>query len=108
MIHKGYVYWCWRGLYCLDFKTGKPIWRGGVFGDTASCIATTDDRLIIWGRRGDLVLAETAQRAPKKYQEVARQKDLMENDAWPHIVLSQGQLYCRDRDGNMQCFVLSR
>jgi outer membrane protein assembly factor BamB len=108
VIHKGYVYWCWRGLYCLDFKTGKPIWRGGVFGDTASCIATTDDRLIIWGRRGDLVLAETAQRAPKKYQEVARQKDLMENDAWPHIVLSQGQLYCRDRDGNMQCFVLSR
>ncbi len=108
VIHKGYVYWCWRGLYCLDFKTGKPIWRGGVFGDTASCIATTDDRLIIWGRRGDLVLAETATRSPKKYQELARRKDLMENDAWPHIVLSAGQLYCRDRDGNMQCFRLSK
>ena len=108
VIHKGYVYWCWRGLYCLDFKTGKPIWRGGVFGDTASCIATTDDRLIIWGRRGDLVLAETATRSPKKYQELARRKDLMENDAWPHIVLSDGQLYCRDRDGNMQCFRLSK
>ena len=108
VIHKGYVYWCWRGLYCLDFKTGKPIWRGGVFGDTASCIATTDDRLIIWGRRGDLVLAETAGRSPKKYQELARKKDLMENDAWPHVVLSAGQLYCRDRDGNMQCFQLTR
>ena len=108
VIHKGYVYWCWRGLYCLDFKTGEPIWRGGGFGDTASCIATTDDRLIIWGRRGDLVLAETATRSPKKYQELARRKDLMENDAWPHIVLSGGQLYCRDRDGNMLCFVLSR
>ncbi len=108
VIHKGYVYWCWRGLYCLDFKTGQPIWRGGVFGDTASCIVTSDDRLIIWGRRGDLVLAETVGRSARKYTELARRKDLMENDAWPHIVLSGGQLYCRDRDGNMQCFVLSR
>jgi len=54
------------------------------------------------------VLAETADRSAKKYTELARRRDLMENDAWPHIVLSGGQLYCRDRDGNMQCFVLSR
>ena len=66
VIHKGHVYWCWRGLYCLDFKTGKPIWRGGRFGNTASCIVTSDDRLIIWGRLGDLVLAETADRSAKK------------------------------------------
>ena len=32
----------------------------------------------------------------------------MKNDAWPHIVLSKGRLFCRDRDGNMKCFVLSR
>ena len=108
VIHKGHVYWCWRGLYCLDFQTGKPIWRGGVFGDTASCIVTSDDRIIVWGRRGALVLAEPAVRSPKKYTELARRKDLMKNDAWPHIVLSRGRLFCRDRDGNMKCFVLSR
>ena len=61
---------------------------------------------MIWGRRGDLVLAETADRSPDKYTELARQKDLMENDAWPHIVLAGGKLYCKDRDGNMKCFVV--
>jgi len=108
VIHKGHVYWCWRGLYCLDFQTGKPIWRGGVFGDTASCIVTSDDRIIAWGRRGDLVLAETATRSATRYTELARRKNLMKNDAWPHIVLADGRLYCRDRDGNMLCFDLKR
>ncbi|MEE2991285.1 MAG: PQQ-binding-like beta-propeller repeat protein, partial [Planctomycetota bacterium] len=106
VIYNGHVYWCWRGVYGLNFENGKPVWRGGVFGDTASCIVTSDGRLVIWGRRGDLVLAETADRSPKTYTELARQKDLMENDAWPHIVLSGGQLYCKDRDGNMKCFTL--
>ena len=106
VIYNGHVYWCWRGVYCLDFETGTPVWRGGVFGDTASCIVTSDGRLVIWGRRGDLVLAETADRSPRKYTELSRQKNLMENDAWPHIVLSAGRLYCKDRDGNIKCFTL--
>lgn len=106
VIYNGHVYWCWRGVYCLDFETGTPVWRGGIFGDTASCIVTSDGRLVIWGRRGDLVLAETADRSPRKYTELSRQKNLMENDAWPHIVLSAGRLYCKDRDGNIKCFTL--
>ena len=108
VIYKGHVYWCWRGVYCLDFETGKPVWRGGRFGDTASCIVTSDGRLIIWGRRGDLVLAETVDRSARKYTELARQKDLFETDAWPHVVLAAGRLYCKDRSGNMKCFVLAR
>ena len=107
IIHNGHVYWCWRGVYCLNFETGKPIWRGGkAFGDTASCIATSDGRLIIWGRRGDLALAETADRSPKKYTELFRKRGLLKNDVWPHIVLSGGKLYCKDRDGNMACYAL--
>ena len=27
-------------------------------------------------------------------------------DLYKHIVLSGGQLYCKDRDGNMKCFTL--
>jgi hypothetical protein len=92
----------------LDFNTGKPIWRGGRgFGDTASCTATSDDRLIVWGRRGDLALVETAERLPRKYTEFARKKDVFETDVWPHIVLSGGRLFCKDRDGNSKCFRLS-
>jgi len=107
VIHNGHIYWCWRGVYCLDFKTGEPVWRGGRgFGDTASCIATTDGRLIIWGRRGDLALVETADHSPKEYTELSRRKGILKNDVWPHIVLSGGRLFCKDRDGNMVCFAL--
>ena len=107
VIHKGHVYWCWRGVYCLNFKTGKPVWRGGRnFGDTASCIATSDGRLIVWGRRGDLALVETAQRSPRSYKELARKRGVFKTDVWPHIVLAGGRLYCKDRDGNLKCFVL--
>ena len=105
VIHKGGVYWCWRGVYCLDFATGKLIWRGGRgFGDTGSCIATSDDRLIVWGRRGDLALVETAERSPRKYTELARSSGLFKTDVWPHIVLSGARLVCKDRAGNIKCF----
>ena len=106
VIHKGHIYWCWRGLYCLNFETGKPLWRGGIFGDTASCLVTSDDRLIVWADRGDLVLTETAVRSPKKYTELARHRGIFQSDVWPHIVLSNGRLYCKDRSGNLKCFEL--
>ncbi len=106
VIHKGHVYWCWRGMYCLEFDTGKPIWRGGKYGQTASCIATSDDRLIVWAKHGDLVLVETAGRSPKKYTELSVKPKTLEKDVWPHIVLAGGKLYCKDRDGNLKCFKL--
>ena len=106
VIHKGRIYWCWRGVYCLDFETGRPLWRGGVFGDTASCLVTSDDRLIVWADRGELVLAETATRSPKQYTELARRRGIFQSDVWPHIVLSDGRLFCKDRNGNIKCFKL--
>ena len=106
VIHKGFVYWCWRGVYCLDFATGKPIWRGGRFGDTGSLLATSDDRLIVWADRGELALVESATREPKGYKELARKRRVFATDVWPHIVLSNAKLYCKDRDGNLKCFKL--
>ena len=106
VIHKEHIYWCWRGVYCLDFATGRPLWRGGVFGDTASCLVTSDDRLIVWADRGELVLTETATRSPKQYTELARRRGIFESDVWLHIVLSDGRLFCKDRNGNIKCFKL--
>jgi outer membrane protein assembly factor BamB len=106
VIHKGYVYWCWRGLYCLDFETGKPIWRGGRFGDVASLLVTSDDRLVVWAGRGELVLVESANREPADYKELSRTPQIFASDVWPHLVLSGGKLYCKDRDGNVKCFPL--
>ena len=42
----------------MNFETGKPIWRGGRgYGDTASCLATSDGRLIFSARLIDEALA---------------------------------------------------
>ena len=60
----------------------------------------------MWGRRGDLALVETADRSPKKYKELARKTGIFKTDVWPHIVLSGGRLYCKDRAGNLKCFKL--
>ena len=106
VVHKGFVYWAWRGLYCLDFETGKPIWRGGRFGDTASLLATADDRLIVWADRGELMLVDSAVRSADKYRELARKPRIMNSDVWPHVVLAGGRVYLKDRDGNLKCFEL--
>ncbi|MEO1997132.1 MAG: PQQ-binding-like beta-propeller repeat protein [Planctomycetaceae bacterium] len=107
VIHKGHVYWCWRGVYCLDFATGKPLWRGGRFGATGSCLVTGDDRLMVWADRGELVLVDTAVRSPKRYTELSRKSGVFKRDVWPHLAVSDGRVFCRDRDGNMKCFALS-
>ena len=65
---------------------------------------TSDDRIIVWADRGELVLGETAQRSPEAFQSLARKSVLAENDAWPHIVLAGDRLYCKDRNGNLNCF----
>jgi hypothetical protein len=104
----GHVYWAFQKLHCLDFETGKLQWQGGSFGSPGSCTATSDGRLIVWGKQGDLVLAETASRSPTKYVELASRKGLLRKDAWPHVVLSDGKLLCKDRDGNLVCLSIER
>jgi outer membrane protein assembly factor BamB len=106
IVHKGYVYWSWQHLYCLDFDTGEKVWEGGRFGDAGSCIVTSDDRLIVWGGRGTLALAETARRSPTAYRELARVDNVFSDDVWPHVVLANRRLYCKDRIGNLKCFEL--
>ncbi|MBP86342.1 MAG: hypothetical protein CMJ64_06465 [Planctomycetaceae bacterium] len=104
----GHLYWAFQKLHCLDFETGELQWRGGNFGSPGSCIATSDQRLIVWGKQGDLVLTETASRSATKYVEVASRKGLLRKDAWPHVVLSDGKLLCKDRDGNLVCLAFER
>lgn len=101
VVHDGHVYWSWRWVRCLDLADGKQQWMGGIFGDPGSCLATKDCRLIVWGQRGRLALVEMAARSPKQYRELAKVDNVFQNYAWPHVVLADGRLFCKDRNGNL-------
>jgi len=102
VVHEGHIYLAWEKLRCLDWDTGKLKWQGGSFGDDGSCVITADDRLVVWGR-GTLALVDTAQHSPKSYRELARVGGLTNADCWPHVVLSGGRIYCKDRQGKLMC-----
>lgn len=104
VIHKDRVYLAWKTIRCLDFDTGKQLWFGENIGTPGSCIVTADERLIVWGKSGDLLLAETAERSPSQFKLLAENRNVLSDLAWPHVVLSPGRLYCKDRAGNMVCF----
>lgn len=103
VIHKNSVYWAWKGMHCVDFTTGKHVWTGGRCGTAASCLMTADDRWIVLANEGDLSLLETRERAPQKLTTLAQRKQLFKNDVWPHVVLTDGRILCKDRDGNLVC-----
>jgi outer membrane protein assembly factor BamB len=108
VVHRGHIYWAFQKLRCLDLATGRQLWEGGSFGDAGSCILTADERLIVWGKQGKLVLAETAGRSRGKYVELAVRDSLSSTDVWPHVVLADGRLFCKDRLGQLACFRISR
>jgi outer membrane protein assembly factor BamB len=103
IIHKGHVYVAWQKLRCLDFATGEQRWEGGNFGDPGSLIVTGDGKLIAWGGAGRLSLVETS---PDAYKELAATARIFSAQVWPHVVLSAGRVYCKDRDGNLKCFAV--
>ncbi|TWT79437.1 outer membrane biogenesis protein BamB [Planctomycetes bacterium CA13] len=107
IIHKDRVYWAWRGVHCVDFNSGVELWTGGQVGSQGSCILTSDERLIVYANRGQLSLVNTAKQSPTKYSELASKTVFASTDAWPHVVLSGGRLFCRDRDGSVRCFTVS-
>jgi outer membrane protein assembly factor BamB len=96
------VYWTSEKMYCLEFNTGKLKWEGGSFGSPGSCIVAADGKLIAWGERGKLVFVEPADR----YKELTRRVRLSQALSWPHVVLADGRVFCKDRDGVLTCFLL--
>jgi outer membrane protein assembly factor BamB len=104
VIRNGRVFFAWQEARCLDLETGKQHWSGGRFGDAGSCVLTADDKLIVWGGTGKLALAEAS---ADSYKVLAEQDGLGQSDAWPHVVLANGRLLCKDRAGNAVCFRVS-
>lgn len=104
VVFQGHVLSITGQLRCHEAKTGQLKWQGGRYQAPASIIATSDGRLITWANRGDLALIEGPDNSPDSYRELARTGPVFRTDVWPHVVLADGRLYCRDRDGNLVCF----
>jgi outer membrane protein assembly factor BamB len=104
-----HVYMAAERLLCLDAVTGNLLWQGGSYGNGGACVITGDGKLIVWSDQGRLTLLQDAAHSPKAYKQLARLAHVFEGgSAWPHVVLSDGLLYCKDRTGDVKCFAPSR
>jgi outer membrane protein assembly factor BamB len=103
VVHKGRLYWACQQIHCVDFATGKSLWRTGKVGDAGSCIVTSDDRIIVLATRGELLLLDSAVNSPDKPTVLARTQIEGMAEIWPHVVLANGRLYSRDRVGTLVC-----
>ncbi len=88
-------------LVCLDFQTGKVLWREGdnpKLGVPKGSIALADGRLYYRTEdKGTMLLIEPS---PKEYIERGRfeQPNRSRAKAWTHPVIANGKLYVRDQD----------
>ncbi len=106
VVDGGKIYWSWERMYSVDEETGVLSWKGDSLGEAGSCVITSDNRLIAWTGRGTLTLVETAKRSPGAYQRLFQMQVLAQTDAWPHVVLADRRLFCKDRAGNLVCLSL--
>ena len=106
VIHRGRIYVAWHQLRCLDWQTGELVWQGPPVGDAGSVVVTSDEKLIVWAGRGELMLAELSAPANKSYRELARVSRLARDDVWPHVVVANRQILCRDRHGQLRRFAM--
>lgn len=81
-------------LACMEFKTGKEMWRERKAGKGS--IAYADGRLYYRNEGGPILLVEAN---PEKYIECGRfnQPKRSGKAAWPHPVIANGKLYIRDQ-----------
>ena len=107
VIYKDHIYFANKGLWCIDFATGKLVWEGGRVSDAGSCLVTADERLQVWANSGDLSLADTAVHSPKKCNILFEKRALLKDMAWPHLVLANGHLLVKTVNGDVLCFAIA-
>ena len=106
IVHKNHIYFANKGLWCVDFATGKLVWEGGRVSDAGSCLVTGDDRLMVWANGGDLSLADTAVLSPEKCNILVEKQRLLRDKAWPHLVLANGHLLLKTVNGDVLCYAV--
>ncbi len=98
VLHKGSVYTIAGPVRRSNLSDGKKRWSGSNFGH-GSCVATADDKLIVFGR-GRLALID-ARPEQGSYRELGSIEKVVSGTCYPHIALSNGFIVCKDRDGHL-------
>jgi outer membrane protein assembly factor BamB len=82
-------------LTCLEYATGKVIWRSREPGKCSLLYA--DGMLYCRDENGPITLVEAT---PDGYHQHGRfdQPDRSKQKAWPHLVIAHGRMYVRDQD----------
>jgi hypothetical protein len=107
VVHNGSVYVTGKRLACLDWETGATRWSKGFGGPAGSMIMTADERLVVFGNKGDLMLVEGAKRSPTEAKILAEKRNLFKREAWPYLAMSSGYLVLKDRGGNLATYALT-
>ncbi len=79
-------------LTCMSFQTGEVLWRQRGF-NKGSLIAA-DGKLIVYGERGTLALAEVS---PQEYREISR-TEVLPGRTWTVPTLAEGKLFLRNEE----------
>ncbi len=85
-------------LKCLDLRNGNEAWQHRGIGNGG--LMAADNKLIVLTDRGELFVAAAT---PARFQELARAR-VMSGVSWPHPVLADGKVYCRNNAGDLACF----
>jgi len=90
---------------CIEFLTGKVMWRVGQPAGGSAAVAYADGRLYFRYESGSMVLIEAT---PEGY----RQKGMFTipvktAESWPHPSIADGRLYLRDND-TLMCFDIKK
>jgi outer membrane protein assembly factor BamB len=92
----GYLYGEGSGnLVCIEFKTGKEMWRAKEAGKGS--IAAADGKLYYRNEGGPIHLYDAS---PNKAVQRGsfKQPNRSSHNAWPHPVIANGRLYIRDQE----------
>jgi outer membrane protein assembly factor BamB len=96
VLHNGYLYGSGsnsRGWFCLDFLTGKQMWKT----DGKGSLTFADGMLYLLDERGIMKLVRAT---PEKYEKAGEFKvpEGGESMYWAHPVVCDGKLYIRHAD----------
>jgi hypothetical protein len=84
-------------LRCVDLKTGEIRWAQAGIGLGSLMLA--DERLIVLGDKGELVIADAS---PEGFKPRARAQ-VLGGKCWTAPVLANGHIYCRNAKGDVVC-----